>query len=211
MDTTEQRSTPAPSLRERRRREMTRAIANAAVELFERDGFAATTVDDIAAAAGISRTTFFRYSPGKEAAVLVDDAGFEIDLIAAAESASPNHPSRALENAWAAMTEVFDTDPEGYNRFLRVRRLMNHNPSLLAAGLQRQAELSHRIIHALHERAGLQELDARAVAESFAVMMHLTLDEWVRRIDQGRPGVTLRAAHADVLAAFARVAKEHVS
>lgn len=37
------------------------AISRTALEMFARDGYAATTIDDIAAAAGISRTTFFSY------------------------------------------------------------------------------------------------------------------------------------------------------
>ena len=56
-------------------------IAITAVDLFERNGFSATTIDDIATAAGISRTTFFRHCATKEAAVLVDDAGLESELI----------------------------------------------------------------------------------------------------------------------------------
>jgi mycofactocin system transcriptional regulator len=40
-------------------------IARQALDLFERDGFDATTVDGIAAAAGISRRTFFRYYSSK--------------------------------------------------------------------------------------------------------------------------------------------------
>lgn len=43
-----------------------------AVELFEREGFEATSVADIAAAAGISRATFFRQVGGKEDAVFAD-------------------------------------------------------------------------------------------------------------------------------------------
>ncbi len=77
---------------------MTRAIAHAAVVLFERNGVAATTVDDIAAAAGISRTTFFRNCPSKEAAVLVDDAGLETPLLEVA--AASVHPRQDLEDAW---------------------------------------------------------------------------------------------------------------
>lgn len=190
---------------------MARSIANAAVELFERDGVTATTVEDIAAAAGISRTTFFRHCPGKEAAVLVDDGGFEAELVAAAASATIDHPRRALEDAWNAMTDAFDADPEGYDRFLRVRRLMKDNPSLVAAGLQRNAALAERIAQALHDSAGLPQLDAHAVAESFAAMMHLTFDEWVRRVDQKIAGVTLRAVHDDVIAAFARATQERAS
>jgi AcrR family transcriptional regulator len=178
------------------------------VELFERSGVAATTVDDIAAAAGISRTTFFRHCSSKEASVLVDDAGLEAELIGVAARASAAHPRQDLEEAWEGVTAVFDADPEGHNRFLRVRRLMNHNPSLLAAGLQREAGLSDRIGAALHEQAGLAELDARAVAAGFAVAMRLSFDEWVRRVDEGRTDVTLGVVYREVRDAFARVADE---
>lgn len=206
MSTSRPPSPPVPDLRERRRREMTRAIANAAVELFERDGVTATTIDDIAAAAGISRTTFFRHCASKEAAVLVDDAGLEIPLLAVAADASAGHPLQDLEDAWEGMAAVFDADPEGHDRFLRVRRLMNHNPSLLAAGLQLDAGLTQRIGTALHEQAGLAELDARAVAAGFAAAMQLTFDEWVRRVDEGRSDVTLRAVYREVRDALARAA-----
>jgi mycofactocin system transcriptional regulator len=40
-------------------------IEHVAFELFERDGFEQTTIDDIAAAVGIARRTFFRYFPSK--------------------------------------------------------------------------------------------------------------------------------------------------
>ncbi len=104
------------------------------------------------------------------------------------------------------MTAVFDADPEGHDRFLRVRRLMNHNPSLLAAGLQLDAGLTERIGVALHEQAGLPELDARAVAANFAASMRLTFDEWVRRVDEGRANVTLRAVYREVRDALSRAA-----
>lgn len=41
------------------------AIADVAIELFVRDGFASTTVDAVARAAGIRRRTVFRYFPSK--------------------------------------------------------------------------------------------------------------------------------------------------
>ncbi|HEX5812438.1 MAG TPA: TetR family transcriptional regulator, partial [Pseudonocardia sp.] len=43
------------------------------MRLFRDRGYAATTVDDIAAAAEVSRSTFFRYFPSKEDVVLFDD------------------------------------------------------------------------------------------------------------------------------------------
>ncbi|MGN6127032.1 MAG: TetR/AcrR family transcriptional regulator, partial [Humibacter sp.] len=181
-----------PDLRERRRRELTRAIAIAAVELFERNGYAATTIEDIAAAVGISRTTFFRHCSTKEAAVFVDDAGLEPELVSAAAGVSVRHPLRDLEDAWERMTGVFDSDREGRDRFLRVRRLMVANPQLLAAGLERETRLTDRIATTLMDQVGLGLLDAWAVAGSFSLGMRVAFDEWVRRSDGTAAAPSLR-------------------
>src|ERR1700733_4483234 len=42
-------------------------LEHVAFDLFDRQGFERTTVDDIARAAGIGRRTFFRYFPSKNA------------------------------------------------------------------------------------------------------------------------------------------------
>jgi len=198
---------PGPDLRERRRRELTRTIAIAAVELFERNGYAATTIDDIAAAVGISRTTFFRHCATKEAAVLVDDAGLEPELVSVAAGVSVRHPLRDLEDAWERMTGVFDSDREGRDRFRRVRRVMVANPQLLAAGLEREARLTERIATTLVDHVGLAVVDASVVAGRFALGMRLAFDEWVRRGDETAEAPPLRDVYADVRAALARAAK----
>ncbi|MCV7317345.1 TetR family transcriptional regulator [Mycolicibacillus parakoreensis] len=50
-----------------------RAIQQHALALFTEKGYEATTVEEIAAAAGVSHMTFFRYFPQKEAVVEADD------------------------------------------------------------------------------------------------------------------------------------------
>lgn len=55
-----------PGVRERKRAETRRAIVRAATALFLERGVARTSVDDIAAAAGIARRTFFLHFPSKE-------------------------------------------------------------------------------------------------------------------------------------------------
>ena len=58
--------------RDRRRLRTRRELAGAAVRLFDERGFAATTVEDIAAAADYSASTFFRMFTRKEDAVFFD-------------------------------------------------------------------------------------------------------------------------------------------
>ncbi len=57
-------------LRARKKAATEQAIVDAAMTLSAERGFAATTIDDIAATAGVSRRTFFRYFPTKEDVVL---------------------------------------------------------------------------------------------------------------------------------------------
>jgi AcrR family transcriptional regulator len=55
-----------PSLMERRREQTRAAIADAAVGLFIERGFADTTMEDVAEAAGVSRRTVYRHFPTKD-------------------------------------------------------------------------------------------------------------------------------------------------
>ncbi|MCD2193193.1 TetR family transcriptional regulator [Actinomycetospora endophytica] len=60
-------------LRERKKERTRAELQRHALRLFRDHGYAETTVDDIAAAAEVSRSTFFRYFPTKEDVVLFDD------------------------------------------------------------------------------------------------------------------------------------------
>ena len=60
-------------LRARKKAETRRSIQEHALRLFLEKGYDATTVEEIAAAAGVSHMTFFRYFPNKHAVVENDD------------------------------------------------------------------------------------------------------------------------------------------
>jgi AcrR family transcriptional regulator len=63
---------PAPDWRQRKKAATRDRIRAAALRLFLEQGYDATTVEQIAAAAGVSHMTFFRYFPAKEDVVLSD-------------------------------------------------------------------------------------------------------------------------------------------
>ena len=80
---------PAPvlGLRERKKVKTRAAIREHALRLFREQGYAETTVDQIADAAEVSPSTFFRYFPTKEDVVLDDE--FDPMLAAAFRSQPP--------------------------------------------------------------------------------------------------------------------------
>ena len=138
-------------LRERKRLKTKAAIQREALRLFLNKGFDETTIEEIAAAAEISPSTFFNYFPSKEEVVFQD----ELDpLILAAFDAQPRdtHPIRAIRNA---MRSVFENLTPEQDRVMRERiALMSSTPSLRAAMLVQFADLVDQIAALVAIRSG---------------------------------------------------------
>jgi AcrR family transcriptional regulator len=77
---------PPPGRRERKKMQTRYAIRREAFRLFEQNGYADTTIDQIANAAEVSPRTFYRYFGVKEAVLISDD---QISPIVAAFVAAP--------------------------------------------------------------------------------------------------------------------------
>lgn len=100
-------------LRERRKQGTRRALEDAALRLFARDGFEATTVDAIAAEAGVSGRTFFRYFRAKEDVLYVEREPRQAVLHAAVIGAPASLPPvAALHVGLLAVAPSFDAERE---------------------------------------------------------------------------------------------------
>ncbi|WP_020642075.1 TetR family transcriptional regulator [Amycolatopsis balhimycina] len=124
-------------LRERKKARTRAAIQRHALRLFQEQGYSATTVDQIAAAAEISPSTFFRYFPTKEATVLYDP--FDPVLIAAA-MAQPAElsPAAALRATASVIREV--VSGEDWERERQRQMLVFREPELRSAIMDQFAE-----------------------------------------------------------------------
>nr|BFE57816.1 TetR family transcriptional regulator [Dactylosporangium thailandense] len=126
-------------------------LTEVAIDLFRRDGFDKVTVNDVAAAAGVSRSTFLRYFGTKEEAVLSTADAHEADVVDALR-ARP-----ADEDDWTALRHALEPVLEHYRRdretALAMARLVAGTPALRARNLERQANLRPILAGILAERS----------------------------------------------------------
>lgn len=177
--TTPENEAPAESLRERRRRQTTEEISAVALRLFDARGFAETTVDDIAAEAGVSRATFFRYFKSKEEAALHEliDLSGDMDRRSQASSAvAPTLP--ALTDCTADL--LGRVTPQQLAHYVVLRRLIEREDALRLAADAHAHALAERIrSRLLVTQQRNDRLETRVLAETTVALLQATLDEWV--------------------------------
>ncbi|MFF9174178.1 TetR/AcrR family transcriptional regulator [Streptomyces sp. NPDC014793] len=167
-------------LRKRKRRRMYQDVSDTAVRLFLERGFDAVSVAEVAAAAGISKPTLFRYFPAKEDLVLHRIADHETE--AARIVAGAAEPLEALRRNFLDGLERCDpvTGLNDHPAVFAFHRLLYGTPAL-AARVYGYLERSEA---ALAEALG-GGLDARlAAGQIVAVQRILALENW-RRIAAG--------------------------
>jgi AcrR family transcriptional regulator len=150
-------ATEAPlGLRERKKIKTRQAIRRAAFRLIDENGYAATTVEQIAEAAEVSPSTFFRYFPSKESLLLADDLD---PLILAAFEAQP--PELSLIQAFRRSYEaVMAHLPSDQLEFENTRqRLMFSIPELKAAMYDEYYRTVNVMAEAISRRIGRPATD----------------------------------------------------
>ena len=165
-------------IRQRKKVERRRRIEQVALDLFDANGFAATTIDDIAAAADIAPRTFFSYFATKEDVVLADYADRLERIIGQLEQQPPD------ETPWDALRAAFTVVASDYQRerqdLIRRFTVMATNPSVQARNLQLQAGWEDSLAQALARRDpdATDHVDPRLLAGAALAGMRASLHQW---------------------------------
>ena len=174
------------SLRDRRKRRTAEAIVAAALELFAERGFERTTVDQIAAAADISRRTFFRYFADKEELFFAEDERLLEVVEATLDAAPAGEPVLELaRRATRALAAHSVADPE---RRLARERLIAATPALQARRLAKNLRWEQAITARLRE-LGSGEQEALLVPKLAMACFQTAYERWVRDPGQDLPGL----------------------
>jgi AcrR family transcriptional regulator len=143
---------PLPPLRERTRLAVQKDISEVAMGLFLESSFDAVTVDQIAAAAGISPRSFFRYFATKEDVALGHLAEAGLYLQAGLEARPPAEaPWDALRAAFATLLSDFVDSP---GTLRKTSRMLLDAPSLRARHLEKQLHWQELLVPDIARRLG---------------------------------------------------------
>lgn len=168
-------------LREQKKAATRAEISRQALRLFQEQGYEATTTEQIAAAANVSPSTFFRYFPTKGEAVLVEDVFPEVfrNLVLQPEEASLTEALRA------ALLETYGRMDEAEREGDRARRaLLFTVPELRMALMDRYA-------------TGIGELCDVAAARTGRGRGDLAVRVWAGAVIGVLTSVSLRIAEGD--------------
>ena len=173
-------------LRERKKLRTRRALADAALRLFTQNGFDATTLEELAAEAEVSKSTFFRFFPAKEAAAIEAEAELWTAYLATLAGRELSGPVLGeLHQALAAA--VTGLGPDWDERFVATRRLIAAEPALLKYVEHYRAGVKDQMTASLAGKLRLDAGDLRLhiLAELTTTAFSLSGRDWVRRGGRG--------------------------
>ncbi len=128
-------------------------VAAVAIDLFLQRGFDNTTVEQIAAAAGMSRSSFFRYFPTKEDVVVGDLVDYGQQILDALTTRPDTEPTwTALRMALEPIIDTSDVD-----RARQTSRMFTETPTLRARHYEKTMTWQAMLIPEVTRRLGIDE------------------------------------------------------
>jgi AcrR family transcriptional regulator len=139
---------PEPDWRQRKKTATRDRIRTCALDLFREQGYDATTVEQIAAAAGVSHMTVFRYFPAKEDVVLSDS--YDPLIVGLIEQTPATQPliQRIRIALLQGLRQVYGTDRD---TMLAQNKLIVSTPALRERLWANQVDTQQLILQALHD------------------------------------------------------------
>ncbi|UDY36112.1 acyl-CoA-like ligand-binding transcription factor [Dermatobacter hominis] len=175
-------------LRERKRDETRRRIADAAAELASAQGIVETTVEQIVERAGVGRATFFRYFESKELAIATGLSDVAIFVLVATLRDLPPElgPLEAVRAAHRALAVDFEERREMY---LEQALLCRSSAAMLAWTLHLYVDWEIAIAEAVRSRFGEDLADddprPRLVGAMSMAAARLACDRWLESEGSG--------------------------
>ncbi|MDG4665669.1 TetR family transcriptional regulator [Mycobacterium sp. 236(2023)] len=200
------RGEPVLGLRERKKRRTRATLIDAAVGLCDRQGFDATTVDQIAAIAEVSPRTFSRYFATKDAIALalIDEV---LDSAAAELVDQPRDISHleSLRRAYIAMarnTRLASVGALTSERLLQILRIVMTSATLRQAAVEYRA---NKVDEVVAQRMGTDVGDRRVKLMSavWGAVLITAMTDLAARSASGIDVDDVVAAFEDTFAEFA--------
>ena len=170
-------------LRERKKLKTREALEQAALELFEKQGFDGTTVEEIVEACDVSPRTFFRYFPTKEALLLSDaDEKCQLLVTGLLERPAGESPLRSIRESLVENLASLEHDRP---RMLLQSRIMAETPGLRTYKIERQQSWEEAIFQALLSREaaapgpGHSTFELRLVASTAIAALRAAVETWL--------------------------------
>jgi AcrR family transcriptional regulator len=188
-----QETSSSSGLRGRKREETYARIQAEAMRLFFERGFEATTLDEIASAAGVSRRSLFHYFASKEEIVFSTKADFPDSLARSVARRPADEP--LLDMAENALLDMAAGQQSA--RLRQLARLIRDTPSLSAGDQAKYEKVERVLAKALADRKGLPDTDiaCRVTAATTIGILKLATEAWLASEETG-PEAHGRAAFA---------------
>jgi len=168
-----------PGLRERKKLATRNALRDAAMKLFASQGFAATTIDQIAEAANVSRATVFTYFPTKEEIVFGEGAAAIDGLAVRLRERLADETTIDVVRAWLGQLAGW-LEPE----LVLQQRLVREVPVVGARQLQLYGAAERAVAGSLEAELGReQQLAARLAAAALIVGLRVVEETAAARME----------------------------
>ena len=169
-------------LRERRHRQTSADIRDAAVRLARERGFDKVTIEEICAKAGISSRTFFNYFPNKESAIAYGPSDIPPELVADFVAAGPAPYSVVLAELITLAAHHLRDVPPRREHAAHMLELAKTSPAVLAAFLADLERFQNHLTDVVARRQGMRADDeiVALVAALALTAVRSGIERWSR-------------------------------